>query len=389
MEELPLWLIRPRPYPDESLSSWIVRIAWHNVEKLESFTSKHWGARSQLWSRDIDRVADPNVYELVARKIGIDPQRVWGTTLASYEGILFERHSPRGQLPWLTNFGGRQRERFRFGLQCCPDCLREDAEPYFRRRWRLAFVTYCSTHRRMLIDACDYCQSPIAFHLSDFGLATPPERLEMTICGNCGRDYRAILAESQEPFIGDCILHFQALADLALGSGWTSLPGYGEVLALAFFEGARQLVRPIASNAYCLPLREEITKRMGVPFRPTEYAYRIDVESLRTRARTEVFSMLGWLMQAWPTRFIACAIDAGISSSYFSLYRTTLPYWLAMPMQWHLDRTWYKPNPDEIRSVVCYLEKHGHSTSHNNVRKWLGRWYVSRHMKEKPLPLDG
>ena len=42
----------------------------------------------------------------------------------------------------------------------CPWCLQGDAEPYFRRQWRLTFVTLCPQHRCQLLDRCAACAAP-------------------------------------------------------------------------------------------------------------------------------------------------------------------------------------------------------------------------------------
>ncbi|WP_245505401.1 TniQ family protein [Rhizobium sp. BK068] len=44
-------------------------------------------------------------------------------------------------------------------LQFCSPCLAEKAQPYFRRRWRLATQVACATHRCGLRDRCPSCHS--------------------------------------------------------------------------------------------------------------------------------------------------------------------------------------------------------------------------------------
>lgn len=70
--------------------------------------------------------------------------------------------SPKGphQTRWLLGAG-----KYRAGapvgagwLQYCPQCLAEDADPYFRRMWRLVPVTCCIKHELVLLDECPSCR---------------------------------------------------------------------------------------------------------------------------------------------------------------------------------------------------------------------------------------
>uniref|UniRef100_UPI003F1FD4C3 TniQ family protein n=1 Tax=Rhizobium sp. F40D2 TaxID=3453141 RepID=UPI003F1FD4C3 len=42
-----------------------------------------------------------------------------------------------------------------------PECLAEDAQPYFRRQWRLSTRISCPHHRCGLRDRCSSCRSRI------------------------------------------------------------------------------------------------------------------------------------------------------------------------------------------------------------------------------------
>lgn len=384
-----LWLSRPKPQDDELLSSWLVHIAWSNVEKIESWSSKLWGTRSQIWTQDIDRLAPPQVYELIAEKCGVDLERAWQTTLASYEGILYERHHSKGAARWLMPTGGRKRGRFLYGLQCCPICLREDAEPYYRRKWRLAFVTVCLKHKVLLIDRCDQCGSPISFHQSDFGSFDFPEVLRMTHCKKCGKDYRNIQVRSiYDLNWGSLVTKFQTMAELAIEDHWAVINARTKISVVMFFEGIHHLVRALASNSHCNELKKVVLQKFNLPILTTNFEHGLYTERLAVDERFNLFGMIGWLLQTWPNNFIECAKEAKLSSSYFKSYREPLPYWISMPIKWYLDRTWYVPNKLEIQAVRCYLDRNRLPVSRNNVSKWLGRWYVTRLKKENLISLD-
>jgi len=374
------WLFRPHPYCDELLSSWLVRIAWHNVQKLEMFSSDLWGTRSQVWSRDIDRTADSRIFEVVAEKACVSRERAWQTTLEPYEGVLYERHVKRGAATWLMPIGCRQRSRRLFGLQCCPVCLLEDTEPYYRRSWRLSFMSACRKHQVMLIDRCDRCGSPISFHESDFGSYDWPEELRMTVCKHCQRDYRDILPVSLNNHpLGHWVAQFQAGAEKAMEFHWATLDNGIEIMSLLYFEGLRHLNRVLAENSHAAVFRQAVAGQLNMPFDPIEYAHGHFVERLDAQIRFFLCGMMGWLLADWPEHFIWSCKVAKLSSDYFQDRRKVMPYWLSMPIKWYADRSLYHPADDEVAEVVRYLASHGLSTSHNNVRRWLGRWHVDRH----------
>ena len=47
-------------------------------------------------------------------------------------------------------------------IRFCPICLC-GSPLYFRREWRLAFVTVCPRHRQLLWEQCEACQAPCLF----------------------------------------------------------------------------------------------------------------------------------------------------------------------------------------------------------------------------------
>lgn len=52
---------------------------------------------------------------------------------------------------------GQQEPIYRY----CPRCLAEDAQPYIRRSWRLAYSVVCRKHHIVLHDRCPHCMARI------------------------------------------------------------------------------------------------------------------------------------------------------------------------------------------------------------------------------------
>src|SRR5205814_803631 len=78
--------------------------------------------------------------------------------------------------------------RQNFGQQFCPLCLHEDKEPYYRKRWRLAFMTCCEIHAVALLDRCPQCGSPVNFHRNELGDPNVSHAVSTTHCFKCALD---------------------------------------------------------------------------------------------------------------------------------------------------------------------------------------------------------
>ncbi|MFJ1311867.1 TniQ family protein [Agrobacterium sp. P15N1-A] len=79
-------------------------------------------------------------------------------------------------------------------LQFCPQCLAEDAQPYFRRQWRLAIKVSCPHHRCGLRDRCPSCRSRIA-------VFNQVELVPQHFCAVCGFDLRRASTSFVSPAI--------------------------------------------------------------------------------------------------------------------------------------------------------------------------------------------
>lgn len=145
-----LWPGRPALLPGEAFSSWFARTAAANgLSPVKLYGAALPGA--YRYTRDLDRYVEPHLLDSLAERTGIPKQRLLGGTLARWAGKIFDVDDGLGKLPWLPVAGGDDGQRS-FGQQVCPACLREDAQPYLRASWRVAFVTTCDRHRQQLID---------------------------------------------------------------------------------------------------------------------------------------------------------------------------------------------------------------------------------------------
>ncbi|WP_404990870.1 TniQ family protein [Duganella sp. 3397] len=149
-----IWPIHYKPLPDELLSCWLVRLAHGHGMKAQTFCNVIFGSQRQIWNRDIDRLAPKWLMDELTNRTGTPPEIVFKTTLRAYEGTLYRRFRSAGPLHCILVLQMYHRKRNGYGLQFCPQCLGSDSIPYFRKQWRIALNTVCTTHRKMLLDRC-------------------------------------------------------------------------------------------------------------------------------------------------------------------------------------------------------------------------------------------
>ncbi len=330
-----------------------------------------------FWTGDVDRHPNPRALMRLSEHTAVPINRSFLTGLSAYEGYLWNTYYPKGPVSWILPVGRYGRRRLNHGQQFCRICLAEDLEPYFRRRWRLAFNVACESHGIHLDDACRVCGAPVEFHTGDFGNRLLDFECPITLCPNCGSDLRIdhvpdLLASAE-------LVTFQAMLNKALYDGWhESLPGAWSYSFLAF-DGLRYFVRLLCSHSRGGRLRSTMQKEDGrLLFDVAPQATGPVFEELRLGDRAEIINWCRTLLAAWPSEFIRHCREARVASSYIRRYGIAMPYWLNSVVQWHLYDLDYKPSDDEKEAAATWLTDHGHTVSTNAVRRLLGVSHTTR-----------
>lgn len=203
------WSIHVPLLPGELFSAWLARTALAQGCDPLILTGAVW-PKWRAWTVDIDRgLSQPRLAVLSARA-GIGVARLEESTLRPLiRAIAPATTAADSMWPWVLGLGARNRRR-RHGLQFCPECLAQDAEPYFRRVWRLAWHVGCESHRSLLSDHCDRCGLPVQPHRCVAKVGS------VALCPFCGRDLR--LAATGR--VANDLLAFQESADRTAAEGF-------------------------------------------------------------------------------------------------------------------------------------------------------------------------
>jgi hypothetical protein len=133
----------PRPFPDETISSWLQRVAAANGATIEELI-----AQLRRLHRGAFREVDIFDYDLPAREVRLLAETC-RVTSAAIRALDLRVRLPHLEKQLVLRFERndwhlcrRHRARYRF----CPHCLRADTERYVRWQWCLAAVTHCPIH---------------------------------------------------------------------------------------------------------------------------------------------------------------------------------------------------------------------------------------------------
>ncbi len=179
-----LLVIRPAPYPDESLTSYVERLAQANHYDPPQLLS------SWLRASNSTKLLEPNqpaqrllFYEQLMRLTGRPVSQLLALTPHRFVPVLL----PPDVSPDECNIDGQRfrllpRGHFKLlrpdtSAGFCPACLREGS--YHRLPWQFIPIATCLIHQCALVDRCSQCDNPL-----------PVRAVSVSCCSVCHCDLR-------------------------------------------------------------------------------------------------------------------------------------------------------------------------------------------------------
>lgn len=362
--------VHPPPLPDELLTHWFLRLAHANGRKAQGLADDAFGHPSTFWARDQDRYPSPGVVERLAELTGRDPTEIEALTLARHEGLNRTDEGRVHRIPWILPLGVYHRTRRNFGMQFCPLCLFEDAIPYFRRRWRLAFSTICDRHGVKLHDRCPGCGAPVVYFRNDLGHRNDLKLTNDTRCQKCGFDLcRAPACDPPAPD-GRSVVALRSLVafhDL----GWWFVGDEALQYQHFYLEVLHHLVT-LTNTARGDRLLGFIAQQTGWRAAISEKTRRIFFEVLPVEIRHKLLVSALWLLDEWPDRFICASKTCRLTQSRI-LNGESLPFWFESAVRLNLGSGYAVRTAEEAKHAAAYLERRGELSG-----KAVGRLLGSR-----------
>lgn len=300
------WGVPVPLFPDELLTSWLVRAALaHGCDPLV-LTDWLW-PKWRIWTTDLDRGLSPERLSVLAKASGVAVSAFEATCLRTIiTAVASEPFEDSAIWPWVLALGSRNRKR-QGGLQYCPLCLKEDKKPYYRVHWRLAWHTCCLQHGVSLLDRCPHCAAAIEPHrLSAFDG-------DVALCATCKRDLRD--AEPSRYHPGS--LAFQQAADRVVRREEIANFGISTLSSHQWFALSRYFVRllrkmalgqsnGLATFAASLGVA---TDELASP------ATGLALEFLPVQERTVLLAGAWQLLSAGPEQLLVAAKESSLKSS--------------------------------------------------------------------------
>ncbi|WP_162232299.1 TniQ family protein [Methylogaea oryzae] len=202
------------------------------------------------------------------------------------------------------------------GLQYCPSCLAEDAKPYYRLQWRLAWHTGCQKHGCLLLDRCRACGAPVEPH------RLLAEDRHVAVCATC----KAGLGEGSPVPQSPDALALQRLADAI------SLQGHGvfhgQTLTTAEWFGLADFFISLCrrQNRYGTEAMRGVLNRLGAPLPDgLPVMAGAGVERLLVHDREKLLGCLWRLMDAGGDSLATALKEVGVTRQGFCNRREPLP----------------------------------------------------------------
>jgi TniQ/Putative transposase of IS4/5 family (DUF4096) len=387
-----VWPVHLKPKADELLSSWLARLSLaHGLHPaslcsilLSTVRSSHHQNGNGLWHRDIDRNVSTQILSVLADKTGIGIGRLRDSTLSAFEGWIYERLNTMGNAQWVMPTSSSPSSGKCYGLQYCPRCLLEDDEPYFRRSWRLAFITLCIKHGTQLLDRCEVCKEPINYRRSIYGSLHNPPTGNLVWCSNCKTDLRHVTYSKVMP-PASVEIYFQNSLVRAAREGWVNIPGSGPVYSHLYFIVLRKLMVLLASGSKGPLLRQHVSRKYGNMNFEVTLGNHTTMERLNVSERRGLLGMARELLSNWPDRFIDFCRANKLSLTQLFHLMDYVPFWYWTVVNEHLNKKQYWLTEQEVEAALRYLDR-AYDQCRNERLFPKGVREVSKFLNSVPVP---
>jgi hypothetical protein len=353
-----------KPFPDESLSSWLTRLSFDhglNRSSLLRFIGADTFKQPGDWG--IDTVFKGEKVQALSRHTNCTIEEIHETTLMSFNEKLF-RVTPQSGISsrWVVrNYREKSllRPDAKTNTLFCPSCFAKKNEPiYYRKQWRLTVSFVCLDCGCYLMDGCPHCKR------GSSGMNTPKTgafsvNQYFLECDNCQNN------------IHECVPLQAAVHILDLQQSINHCLKYGrnerghdsvEYMQL-LYKLARLLLRKRRNDNLSSFIKSLFASHQVVDFNPRLHS--LKMESLPLKYRAELFAIAKWLLDEWPGRLMKLCRKYHLSAADILSSCGETPAWFEKVIEDSLpnysDRRWktrkrypyYIDHELESRKIRC------------------------------------
>ncbi|MDD5299341.1 MAG: TniQ family protein [Gallionella sp.] len=330
---MPIWATHPKPKEDELLSSWLIRIASECGMSATKFCSEVLYIKKPNL-RVADRSPDDLLLQGLSEGTGVPVERIRETSLLAEEGYVFSQ-SGKGISRWIIPAitVNTKINDYTAGMAYCPECLRTDKTPYYRKNWRYAYYAICTKHRIPLRSICPHCSRPYS-HMQPVNQKSINITDPIRTCWSCGGDVSIM---QQSPSWGgnllDMALSIQENILAGINRGAFDIPDQGYVNSRAYLDVFYSVARSLVAWIESTDRMKCVGKMSGIEFapyqaKPLKPSKDADIENWQAADRAIILCLANWLMGEWPTRLVAYAEKSKLN--YGTLFESIdESYWLS------------------------------------------------------------
>lgn len=343
------------PFKDELVTSWITRNALDFGIKPSKLSTLLFDD-TDAWKSDLDVYLNPDRVIKLSKNTGIPVESIRKQTFYHSCDFFYNQTAKTTQVKWVMPIGVRTRNKT-YGIQYCPCCLAEDGErPYFRKIWRLGFMTCCTAHSVQLHDRCPTCQHPIEIKRpkkqDNVDLYHPKD---IAHCSNCGFDFRKTKYKVVSK--GEYEINRINFLQATLGYGKAGLIDFN--YSNLYFEGIRRLLSFLVCSPKGEKLFLEIRNRLCLyqPYHRELIGHNVEPERLNIELRRTGMLMIFHLLQDWPLSFIRTCKANEITSHLIKTPYLEFPHWIANIFFYDLQKQKTYKSRNEKLSAIKYFKK--------------------------------
>ncbi len=354
------FIIVPKIYEDELLSSWFIRTAYAHHTNPHTFLQLHLSRGSQvLVANNFDvALSDDEIKILESKSNNIDLKQA---TLKNYNGYLQEDIIANGQNSLI------------YSLRFCPKCLKEKIV-YFRKEWKIVFHTICIKHKCYLEDSCTKCNSKLQIS------KMYNNEKSFKYCYECGFD----LSKTKVDIVkvsSIFIRHIKKLSDI-IKKGFVVLDD-SYVYSFLFFDVILQIVKKIVKHKNI-----EVVKKYDI-FKYIDINKKFPNSSpthfyLSIKEQFTIFSIIMDLFEEYPIKLKRFVLDNNISNWQMTRDMSYISYWYDELINSIIPREIYRSKfitDEEIQNAKKYLISQGIEVNKSSMSRLTGCNFHSSYNK--------
>jgi hypothetical protein len=355
-----MFRIRPLPLNDELLSSWLIRTAYLHHSDPATFLNLYFPEYDyHLWDNDLDLYNNNSFLNRLSLKTGYKKEIFYGMTLKSYEGRLSETIHYNNRNAFIMPIFRRKRNIRQHAQRICPLCLKEDKQPYLRKKWRLFFSTACIKHKCFLIDKCPSCGEPFVIHKRLYDGDFPH-------CRKCGFSFKT----AEPEFINENSYGLKAIEKIydILEKGMFEYEN-NYYYSFFFFYILNRFTNLIKGGyRKNLPVESGILENDELPVSNTPgipFVMELDIK--------QQYILFSALMRLFESRdgIIRFCKDNRLTVKKLTKDLQYIPFWFS-EIRDIMNKTKYSWNIIETQNAMIYLTKIGIKPNLKNLHKILG-----------------